>query len=123
MFEDLVNNLEYFSKEISVFLEINYNEVFSLLNGKRENIGVALNLNRYRQFKRRISPFVPKILKGNTIIRKIDDTLFTKLKYGKKQVIDINDEYKNKIYEYYHLDNLKLLKLGINIRNKGYLNE
>ena len=123
LFEDLVNNLEYFSKEISVFLEINYNEVFSLLNGKRENIGVALNLNRYRQFKRRISPFVPKILKGNTIIRKIDDTLFTKLKYGKKQVIDINDEYKNKIYEYYHLDNLKLLKLGINIRNKGYLNE
>lgn len=123
LFEDLINDLEYFSKEISLFLGIDSNETFSLLNGKKENIGVPLSLNKYRQFKRRISTFIPKKLKQNIAVRKIDNILFSKLKYGKKQKICINNDYKNKIYEYYYFDNLKLIELGIDIKNKGYLNE
>jgi len=123
LFEDLASNLEYFCKEISLFLDIDFNKTFSLLKDKKENIGVTLNLNRYRQFKRRVSLFIPKILKENTIIKKIDNILILRLKYGKKQKIYINNEYKNKIYEYYRSDNLKLIELGIDIKNKGYLNE
>jgi len=118
LFEDLVFNYEKFIEEISQFLNIDYEESFNLLKNKKENIGVSKQFNIYRKLKRN---YIPLFLQKK--FHKIDKILSDKLKYGEKEKIEIKNEVKEKIYNYFREDAKKLLDFGIDIHNKGYLNE
>jgi len=124
LFEEMVQDLESFSKRLSNFLDIDETETYNLLNSKHENDGVSQNLNSYRKFKATVSSYIPTFLKNSELIRALDKQLFQKLKQGKKQKIEMSIRTKQKIFEYYNEQNKKLAdEFDLNLKKYGYINE
>ena len=124
LFEELVNDLELFSKKISNFLDIDELETYNLLNSKHENDGVSQNFNTYRKFRTQLSSFIPNEIKHNGILKSLEQQLFQKLKKGKKQKVNMSVDTKEKIYSYYNEQNKKLAKeYSLELRKYEYINE
>jgi hypothetical protein len=124
LFEELVQDIESFSSQISEFLNINEKETKKLLNSKHENDGVSQNLNNYRKFKSKVSGMVPQVLKQSKIVRNLDQILFKKLQKGKKQKVEMSDAIQQKVYKYYNEQNQLLAKeYNLELKKYGYINE
>lgn len=81
LFEDMKQNLNKFSSEISNFINIDENETFKLLNAQHENIGVSDRFNTYRHLKRKYPLF--KI--GKLFPKSIKEYIENTLKKGNKK--------------------------------------
>jgi hypothetical protein len=120
LFEDLSNNKEYFIKEISDFLEVDYKESSLLLNSchrneTRSDFYMALWEIRRKYFRGFIfSKFIPQKL-----IDKIKDILNIKAKKTKANLTFSKSNYE-KIQNFYRVSNQNLIKEFSNLNIKKY---
>lgn len=118
LLEDLANDIEFFAKEISGFMDINYDETLNLLLNKRENTSVSKKYNFYRKIRRKI-PFQFKLSK--VVPEVIKNQILNKLKSGKKEEFQINRYWVKQLEEYYSDSNLELEeKYGLNLKKYNY---
>jgi hypothetical protein len=124
LFEEMVKDLQNFSKNIAGFLSIDADEAYRLLKSKHENDGVSQNLNRYRKLKSQISSYIPGEIKNIAYLKNIEQQLFQKLKKGKKQNIEMSEETEGNIYSYYNEQNRQLAKeFDLKLQKYGYIKE
>lgn len=107
LFEDLVNNLSFFSKELANFLGIGVEETEFILNSKHENIGISYRFNEYRKLKR--SFFLIRIIEKLLIYTPFKEKFFMILKSGKKAKYNLNDSAQALIKDYFRDSNKQLL--------------
>lgn len=121
LFEDLVSNLTLFSKDISNFLEIEFNQTKLNLESKHENISVTSRFNKYRKLKRSfplLGKIENKLLFQPTMKRKWSEFI----KSGKKANYSLSKSAKQLIHSYFQESNDNLLKINqaLNLQRYNY---
>lgn len=111
--EEWLYSFDDFIYRISYFMGIEQEKTFDLLKDKRENSGVSARYNRFRNIRRKISPF--------EIQPFIPRFLLEWIKKGKKHKVEINNRYKDYLDSFFEESNKNLIEqTGIDLKRYDY---
>jgi len=106
--EEMSADLKIFSEKLSQFFEISLSQTYSLLEGKRENIGSSYRAFGYRKVVSLIKHGIPFYNGSNDLLKKANKKLELILANGYKHNLELCSELEKYVYDYYKEDNARI---------------
>lgn len=121
--ELLQANREDFAKQLSLFLEVDFNETYQLLGKQSENLGITSVGNQYRRLRGHLMPYMKILKPARSILERVDQKVFGFVRsIGSTEKIQASEEDIEKIRGKFSKDNSSLAKkLNLPLDKFGYL--